>query len=199
MRVSCDSGGIALAARAVRDGGLIIFPTDTVYGMGCSPFEPAAVDGIFRAKRRARSKPLPILGHSKAALDEIAELGGINATLGSRFWPGPLTIVVRIRDPRLRLLPGTDETIAVRVPGNDCALSILAACGLLVGTSANISGQAPFTDPAGRPGQFPDVSVFVDGGRTGGAAESTIVKVQGGQVVVLREGAISREEVMAAL
>lgn len=194
MRVACDAEGVRRAAGAVRAGGVIVFPTDTVYGVGCDPFNAAAVAGVYRLKGRPASRPAPVLGGSAEELAGIAGLGPAHMRLAGRFWPGPLTIVAPLRDARLRASMGLSDTVAVRAPGGRCAQALLAECGLLVGTSANASGGAPHADPGACFAEMGGADVFVDGGRAPGS-ESTIAELAGGRARVLREGAVPREEV----
>lgn len=194
MKVKCDSTGIRLAVDAIKNGKVIIFPTDTVYGMGCDPFDSDAVRMIFELKHRDVSKHLPVLGYSQDVLAEIADLDESHMRLASRFWPGPLTIIAPLKDKRLQKSMGLEDKIAVRVPKNSCALEILKECKFLVGTSANVSGQNPSVDPDECFGRFEDISVFIDGGITRGS-ESTIVEQDGG-MKILRRGAISDGELL---
>lgn len=197
IRVRCDGHGARQAARVIGRGGIAVFPTDTVYGIGCNPYLVGAIDRVYGAKSRDRSKPLPVLAGSAAAAGALAILDGAAGELAARFWPGALTIVAELRDKRLASTMGIGEKIAVRVPASSCAQRLLSEAGPLVGTSANLSGRAPFTDPRDFPAGL-DADIFVDGGATGGAAESTIVEVVGGDVKVLREGALGAGEILGA-
>lgn len=199
MRVGCDKGGIAEAARAVREGEVIIFPTDTVYGMGCDPFNAKAVAAVYSTKRRTPSKPLPVLGYSKEDLMKVVEISPDLQRVASRFWPGPLTILARVKSDALRRSLGLGEKMAVRVPRSPCALSILKECRLLTGTSANLSGFASHTDPESCFKEFSTVPVFVDGGVIRGRGESTIIDVRGGDLDIIREGAVKRRELLEEL
>lgn len=197
MMVSCDTPGIERAAGAVRDGGTIAYPTDTVYGLGCDPYNRDAVRSIYRIKGREGAKPMPVLGHSADELGSIADLSGYERVT-SRFWPGPLTVIARITDARLGRSMGLGGKIAVRVPRSDCALRILERCGPLVGTSANISGTAPLTDAA-RCHERLGVTVCIDGGAIAHPSESTIIELADGCVRFIRQGGIPKEEVLGAL
>ena len=138
--VSNDSAGIALAVQSIKDGGVVIFPTDTVYGIGCNPYDKNAIDRIFKIKKRDKTKQLPILGYSKQILKQIVEFDEIANKITDKFWPGRLTLVLPLKDAKLQKLSGSTKTIAVRVPNNKCALTLLKECKLIIGTSANISG-----------------------------------------------------------
>lgn len=202
--VGCGGDGICEASRHVAAGGLIAFPTDTVYGIGCDPFDERAVGLVYAAKGRPASKPLPVLGASASGLSGLASLGGRAARLADRFWPGPLTIVTKAaaRPPpgrRRRLAPqlvSGDGKVAVRVPAGRCVLGLLSACGPLVGTSANLSGRPPCRTAAECAEQLGGrVPLVVDGGPSadgnGSGGVSTVVDADGGRVRIIREGLVS--------
>ena len=199
--VGCDAAGIGEARRIVAAGGLIAFPTDTVYGIGCDPFSERAVGLVYAAKGRQASKPLPVLGASLSALSQLAVLEGRAARLAARFWPGPLTIVAAAaasppRPLAPQLVSGSGR-VAVRVPAGRCVLSLLAGCGPLVGTSANLSGRPPCRTAAECAGRLAGrVHLVVDGGPAGGAGGvSTVVEAGGGggggALRIVREGLVS--------
>ena len=135
---------LAQAAAAARDGRLVVFPTDTVYGIGTRPEDPAATARLFDAKRRPRDLELPVLGATAAALRRIAVFDDRAERLAAGLWPGPLTIVLpRTVQSRDWELGGDPDTIGVRIPGHPLALGLLAAAGPLAVTSANASGEPP--------------------------------------------------------
>ena len=199
MKVNCDLEGITQAANAVNGGKVIIFPTDTVYGIGCDPFNKKAVEEIFRIKQRDAAKSLPVLGYSKNELESIVELNELHEKIITQFWPGPLTIIGKIKNEKLKDSLNLSEKIAVRVPNNECILEILKKCKLLVGTSANISGQKSFVEPEEYFEQFKDIPVFVDGGKIISSGESTIIELIENEVKILREGKITKEEIQKIL
>ena len=95
MIVACDPDGIKLAAITVKRGGLVVFPTDTVYGLGCDPRNPKSVESIYQIKKRGESKNLPILGYSKEEISKIAIFDKVSNKIADKFWPGPLTLVLK--------------------------------------------------------------------------------------------------------
>ena len=128
-------------AKIVDNGGIIAYPTDTVYGLGCNPYIPDSVTKIFEIKLRT-NKPLPLLCSSIEFASKIASFDSISLKLAEEFWPGPLTILVPITDDSLKTLTCGSNFIGLRVPDNVVTLSLLSKCdGYLVGTSANISGS----------------------------------------------------------
>ena len=188
------------AARAVREGKIIVFPTDTVYGLGCDPFNTGAVQRLVAVKKR-RGAPLPIL---VASLDRARQIGNFNAEaerLARAFWPGALTLVV----PDTSNLPvevtGTNGTVGLRVPGRtDIRNLIVQSGGAIVGTSANISGNPSLTTAKEVEKELgAAVDLILDGGRADLGVESTVVAVDADIVQVLREGAIPSEKVFAII
>ena len=196
--LTADPAGFKEAAAAVSNGKLVCYPTDTVYGIGCDPFNLEALDALIRAKGD-RTKPLPILVRG---LDEAKKLGRVSdkaKLLAEEFWPGPLTIILPSKD-RIPVLVAPKGTIGVRSPNNAICLSLLTLCGgSLVGTSANLSGQAPATSAKEAASQLGNhLDVILDGGRSKLGIASTVVDVSG-DLIVLRKGPISREELLRFL
>ena len=178
----------------------MVYPTDTVYGLGCHPFDKEAVSKVADVKRRSKGN-LPVLVGSIEKAKELGEVNGDAETLASRFWPGPLTIVVSSRAEFPSPVVGADGLIGLRVPGRKDTLDLIAMCGgSLVGTSANISG-APSVRQAEEALKTFDgkVDLVLDGGSLSKGLESTVVRVAGKRVDILREGAVSRQEIVMAL
>ena len=199
MIVACDPDGIKLAATTIRKGGLVVFPTDTVYGLGCDPRNPRAVQSIFRIKKRRESKQLPILGYSKDEISKIAIFDDTSIKIADRFWPGQVTLVLKLKDNEIKKSMSLDDKIAVRVPNHACALSLLKECRLLVGTSANFSGLPAFSDSKKVLESFSGYDVFLDGGTISNSAESTIVEVVDGKLKILRQGNVTKKELEVLL
>jgi L-threonylcarbamoyladenylate synthase len=178
------------AARVVQRGGSIIFPTDTVYGIGCDPYIDRAVARIFALKNRPAHKPLSL---HLASVEEMLEYAPGNAfarELAESFLPGPLTtIVVRPRHVARTVTAGAD-TLGLRVPKHALCGAILERCGPLAATSANLSGLPAYTGDSFAT-ELPDADLFIDDGPTPLGAESTVVDVSGKVPRLVREGAIS--------
>jgi len=188
--LAMNSDSIAMAARTVHRGLLVVYPTDTVYGLGCDPLNHAAVRRLFEAKGR-ESKPVPVLCASTEKAEELVKLSGRAAELARKYWPGALTIVATLRRPLPPQLTQGGEFLGVRVPAHSGCLELIAACGgWLTGTSANHSGN-PSARSAGQAlDELGDSVDFVlDGGRLSGQ-DSTVVKVVGDEVTILRTGPI---------
>ena len=180
----------------LKQGGVIAFPTDTVYGLGADAFNSNAVKRIYDIKKRPKHLPLPLLIGDIKQLDILAEpLSEIALFLAKRFWPGGLTLVV----PKAARLPGYlgNTSIAVRIPAHPVCLALIQAINNpLIGTSANISGN-PSALTAGEVRQQlgNEVDLIIDGGRCPDGGESTVVDVTGGEVVILRQGIIPEDEI----
>lgn len=196
LRVTCSRYGIQKAAKVIMRGGIAVFPTDTVYGIGCDPRNVESVRRIYTIKSRNPSKPLPVLVGSRETAEQIAVFDDASSMMAERFWPGPLTILLQVADEGLKVALNLEDKIAIRVPDHRCTLDLLGMCGMLVGTSANISGHEPFADPKYCPKEIHDCDVFVDGGVVNGGGESTIVESMDGKIRILREGSLDREAVL---
>ena len=193
MKISCNDDDIQRAARAISDGAVIVFPTDTVYGLGCNPYNHDAVLALYEIKKREKTKPLPVIGYSKEELEKIAEFNPLEEKIAEKFWPGAITIILKVKDKEIQKSLSLGEKIAVRVPNNKCALSLLKECRLLVATSANISGTEPFSDPKECNENLTGYDLFMDGGIISSKGESTIVEIENNSVNILRKGGISEE------
>ena len=169
-------------------GGVVLFPTETYYGLGADPANRSAVETVFALKERPPGVPLPVLVSDWDQLEAIVEVPDRHRVKLSRSWPGALTVVL----PARRSLPaGTARTLAVRIPAHDRLRALLYRVGPLTGTSANRHGEAPcitVADALGSLGGSPDL--VLDGGTTRGGAPSTLVDLTGDADKVLRPGPI---------
>jgi len=192
---------VEAAALAIQQGELIVLPTDTVYGIGADAFDPVAVRGLLAAKGRGRNMPPPVLVSSATTLDALAvRVPGYARTLVEQFWPGPLTLVCHQQSSLQWDLGDTRGTVAVRMPDDEIALAILERTGPLAVSSANKTGMPAATDADQAIEMLgDDVDVVVDGGPSAGGEASTIVDVTGSQGRVLRRGALSLDQLNAAL
>lgn len=191
---------IRRAANIIRDGGLVIYPTDTVYGLGCDPFNESAVARLTSVKQRTQENlPVLVSNFEKAKL-----LGRFKESLEvplKRFWPGPLTIVVPCKVSLPRQVIGHDRMIGLRIPGREETLDLVSKSGgFLVGTSANISRRPPLRNAEDAFTVFDGkVDVILDGGSVATRIESTVVRQTDYGIQLLREGAIKYDEFEAAL
>ena len=185
------------AAKLVLEGGLVAYPTDTVYGLGCNPFDADAIDRLVKAKERVKGS-LPILVSSLQDAERLGEISGSAWRLVNRFWPGPLTLVVRPRMNFPSYVTGDKLLVGLRIPNHDTARRLIDECGgALIGTSANISGRPSLRTAEEVVRELGDrVDLVVDGGPAPLGRESTVVRVLGDESTVLREGAISRDDIL---
>ena len=185
----------------LKNGGVIAFPTDTVYGLGANAFNSNAVDRVYQIKNRPRDLPLPLLIADISQLGIVAEPAhGIVLFLARRFWPGGLTLIL----PKATSLPSylaKGSTTAVRIPNHPVCLSLIQGLGApVIGTSANISGNPPALTADEAKRQIGDkVDLVIDGGRCPGGVESTIVDVTGETPLVVRHGIIPSHELEEAI
>ena len=195
--LKCSEDSIRVASKYIKKGGVIIYPTDTVYGLGADPYNKAAVNKVFSIKGRDRSKQLPLLASSIDHINGIAEMSNDAKKLASRFWPGALTIIIRLRDEQLIDILDTQK-VGVRIPDNRCALSLIDACnGILIGTSANISGYKSVKDVRELDNRLLErVDLIIDDGITLGI-ESTVIDVMAKKII--REGYIKKEQIEEVL
>lgn len=198
--ISTDSGSIHEARNIVRRGGLVAYPTDTVYGLGCDPFNPEAVERVVRSKSRSKGS-LPVLVESVDLAQAYGSFSDLAIRLAEKFWPGPLTLVVPAKASFPTSVTGDSLTVGLRIPNHEFARKLIKSCGGgLIGTSANLSGNpSPKTADEVMRELKDRVDLIIDGGTVLTGKESTVAKVTEGTVSVLREGAISREEILKAI
>ncbi len=202
MTIVCaDADGARAAVQVLGAGGVIVVPTDTVYGLAARPEDEHAVRAIFRAKGRPEGMHLPVLA---ASVPQVHALGvaftPATHALARQWWPGPLTLAFGFDPARERpaWLDGRDE-VAVRIPDHDFLLALLERTGVLVVTSANPHGApTPRTAQDVAASLGPTVGLVLDGGQLQ-HVPSTLVNVRGSEPAVEREGAISRAAVARAL
>jgi len=181
----------------LKQGGLVAFPTDTVYGLGASISIRHAVERVYRVKERPRSMALPLLLADTSQIGEVAEpVPSIAWLLADKFLPGALTIVLPKSESVPDIITGGGITVAVRIPAHPVPVALARGLGApIVGTSANLSGKpSPLTADEVYTQLGDKVDLIIDGGKCPGGKESTIVDLTRETPIVLREGAISREE-----
>jgi L-threonylcarbamoyladenylate synthase len=190
----------AYAARLLKAGELVCYPTDTVYGIGAAATNDTAVRRLYAVKGRPLSKPLPLLLATPASAGLVAEVTPLAHTLMNRFWPGALTIVMRRHTDFRSLALAGGDTVALRVPDHDLVRDIIRLLGEpITGTSANRSGARAPTAASEAAFQLGDmVALVIDGGRAPGGEESTVLDITG-PPSVLREGPVTRREIKEAI
>lgn len=193
---------IELALGVLKNGGIVAFPTDTVYGLGALASDNAAIESIYAAKDRPIEKAIPVLVGELDDIKSIAEMTripGMALRFAARFWPGPLTCII-VKNPLLPPAISATATVAVRIPDNFDARALLRAAGPMAVTSANISGQpSPSTAQEAYDQLKGRIPLILDGGRTPGGIPSTLVDCTGEKPIILRDGPISLSALMAVL
>lgn len=199
--LSAGEEAIDVAARILAEGGLVAFPTDTVYGVGAHAFQPDAVERIYMAKVRPRDKAIPILLAQADDLALVAE--GITETawlLAERFWPGGLTLVLPKKANVPDVVSAGGPTVAVRVPDHPVPLALMAALGApLAATSANLSGRPSLVTAGEVEAELGGrIELILDGGRCPGGVPSTVLDLTTDPPTILRAGAIGVKEIRSA-
>ena len=198
--IEATDEAIRAAGFLMKQGGVVVYPTETVYGLGCVPSDTDASQRVCEIKQRA-DKPLPLICADIMAARKIVEMDSAAEKLAARFWPGPLTMVLPTRVKYSMWVNHGASTLGVRVSPHPVA-SMLAkeAGGVIVSTSANISGGKPAMSASEARDIFGNkVDIIIDGGRSQGGESSTVVDLTGEEVWLLRKGPVKGEEIMAVL
>jgi len=204
LMLNC-SEDFKIPAGNIVAGKTVIFPTDTVYGLGTNPLSADGVKRCYEIKRRYKGKKMPVLAADFDSASKLVKFGTMSRSLAEIFWPGKLTIVLPAENPNLpEELVGRERTLAVRVPNHQCCLGLISACGgSLIGTSANVSGEDPLTDPSSPKLRELSslVDYFVSGscGFASGISSTVIDATDEDSPRILREGAIPKEEIFLHL
>jgi L-threonylcarbamoyladenylate synthase len=178
--------GLTRAAQLIREGGVVAFPTDTVYGLGAAADDEVATKRIYRIKGRPAGLPLILMVAAESQLEGFVHLDSRAEAYIRRWWPGPLTLILHATG---------GATLGVRIPQHKVALELLRAAGPLMTTSANLHGEDPAMS-AKEAGSLPGVTVVIDGGAAPGGTASTVLDLTGPEPHVLREGAILAPELL---
>jgi len=184
------------AARIIANGGVIAFRTDTFYGLGADPFNRDAVARIRELKGREDDKPILVLVSDQNQVERFIEQSGFFKMVAVGRWPAPLTLIgVSRPEVPLELTAGTNS-LGVRLPDDEAVRSLVRACGgALTATSANLSGQAPARAAKEVQNYFPEgIDLIIDGGEVTATQPSTVLDLSGSEVRLVREGAVTREE-----
>ncbi|MFC1974256.1 L-threonylcarbamoyladenylate synthase [Chloroflexota bacterium] len=189
---------VELAIDVLKNGGIIAFPTDTVYGLGASCWNEKAVAQVYRVKKRPRSLAFPLLIADKSEFMKIAAaVPEIALRLAERFMPGGLTLVLKGGGVVSSMITAGGDTVAMRVPNHPIPIALIRGLGApLIGTSANLSGgSSPTTAQEVYEQLGQEVDFIIDGGKCPGGIESTIIDISSETPVIIREGAISRQDI----
>lgn len=197
--VKTNLEGFVLAADTVAKGGLVCYPTDTVYGLGCDPLNPIAVEKAIAAKGK-RAKTMPVLVKTTNDAERLTDFSESARKLANRYWPGPITIVLPAKD-RVPSILAPQRTLGVRSPKHAVCQQLLGLCsGYLVGTSANLTGRPSGISAAEVEDQLGDrVDIILDGGKSSLGVASTVVDLTKSRLTIVREGPIARAEILRCL
>jgi L-threonylcarbamoyladenylate synthase len=195
------SRAITSAAAAVKNGGLVVLPTDTVYGVGADAFNSAAVSALLAAKGRGRDMPVPVLVGSWHTIDGLAmSVSTSMRNLVRAFWPGALSLVVRQAPSVQWDLGDARGTVMLRMPLHPVAIELLREVGPMAVSSANISGRPPAVNVGDARQQLGDlVDIYLDGGPAAQQAASTILDLTSPEPRILRSGPVSAERIAEVL
>jgi L-threonylcarbamoyladenylate synthase len=191
---------ISLASGIIKNGGVIAFPTDTVYGIGASAFDEGAIERIFEIKERSKDKAIPILISDRSGISLISSSPDQQISqIMDRFWPGPLTLILSAA-PELPTNLSTTGTIGIRIPDHDATLDLLQATGPLAATSANLSGEEnTLTAQEVLQSLGGKIDLVLDGGKSPGGVPSTVLDCTSDPFQLLREGEISESDILELL
>jgi L-threonylcarbamoyladenylate synthase len=198
MRIGIQQNHIHQAIQVLREGGIVGFPTDTVYGVGAHGLLPAAVERLYVAKRRPREKAIPLLIAGVETLSQVAvEIPDAAYALAERFWPGALTLVLRRATRVPDVVTSGGDTVAVRAPDHPSTQALIAALDApLAATSANLSGQPAPDTPEGVLAQLDGrIDLLLDGGVCPGGVASTVLDLTVDPPAVLRAGGLPVEQI----
>jgi L-threonylcarbamoyladenylate synthase len=178
--------GLTRAAQLIRGGGVVAFPTDTVYGLGAAADDEVATKRVYRIKGRPVGMPLILMVAAESQLEGWVHVDSRTEALIRRWWPGPLTLILHAKG---------GGTLGVRIPKHKVALALLRAAGPLMTTSANLHGRDPAMT-AEEAAALPGLAAVLDGGVAPGGSASTVLDLTGPEAHVLREGAITTPELL---
>jgi L-threonylcarbamoyladenylate synthase len=196
-----EAEAIAVAVGVLRRGGVVAYPTDTLYGLAVDPASAAALDRLFQVKKRERGRAVPLIAATVEQACAAAHLTEGDLRLARAFWPGPLALVVRARAALSRHAIAADGTVAVRVPDHPIARGLAASFGACItATSANLSGAPPTASAAEVAASLGTrIDLLLDGGDAPGGPPSTMVALGRGGPRLVRAGAIAWERVLKSL
>lgn len=185
-------------AQIIKNGGIVIFPTETVYGIGANAFDEDAIRKLYNVKKRPLNKPISLLVNSVDMIEEVAkDITDLEYNLIKEFFPGPLTIILKKKDIIPNIVTANSDTVGIRMPANEIALNLINYAGVPIATpSANISGKPSGINLKSIIEDFTGkVDYFIDGGQSKIGYASTIVQVINDVPHILRQGSISEEKI----
>lgn len=201
MKSNIDLEKIKEISEEIKIGKIVIFPTETVYGIGGNALDSKAVENLFKIKKRPLNKPISLLVNNINMIEKIAYITDIEYKLIKEFFPGPLTIVLRKKKIIPDIVTSNTDFVGVRMPKNDIALKLIEYSKVPIATSsANISGKPSGTNFESLERDLIDhIDYFIDGGKSEIGLASTVIQILDGKLKVLREGSIKENEIRKLL
>ena len=197
-----DYNKLRKPAEIIKNGGIVIFPTETVYGIGTNGFDLDAIEKLYKLKERNYNKPISLLVSDIDMVNLVAkDITDLEYKIMEKFFPGPLTIILRKRDNVPSILTANKDTIGIRIPSGEIVKKLIEYAGCPIATSsANISGESSNTNIKNLLQDFKEqVDYFIDGGESEIGVASTVLQVIDGVPVILREGSISKKEIITSI
>ena len=189
---------VEIASEFIKQGKIVVFPTETVYGIGTNGLDEKAVRKLYEVKKRPLNKPISLLVSNMEMVKSIAkDITELEYKIMEKFFPGPLTIILKKKDIVPDIVTAGQETVGVRMPSGEIARKLVELSGVPIATpSANISGQPSGTNLSEIKEQFKEnVDFYIDGGNSELGISSTIVQVIDGKIKILRQGSITLEQI----
>src|SRR5574344_1214481 len=202
LRISNDYEKLKKPAQILKSGGIVVFPTETVYGIGVNSLDKTAIEKLYTHKNRPVNHPISLLISNIEMIENVAEdITPEEYALMKAFMPGPLTIILKKKDNISNLLTANTNTIGVRMPANKIALNLINYAGMPIATpSANISGKQSGRNIETIMKDFGNnVDVYIDGGESKLGLASTVVQIVNGIPNILRQGSITEKDIMEIL
>ncbi len=198
LRDEKDYTELKKPAQKIKNGGIVVFPTETVYGIGVNALDEDAIKKLYNIKQRPTNKPISLLVNNMKMINQVTrDITELEYALIKEFLPGPLTIILKKKDIIPDIVTAGNDTVGIRMPENEIALKLIEYAGFpIAAPSANISGKPSGTELSQIMKEFEnEVDYFIDGGKSKIGIASTIVQVIEGEPHILREGAVSKKEI----
>lgn len=198
LKKNNNSKKIEIPANIIKQGGIVVFPTETVYGIGTNGLNKEAVERLYKIKKRSLNKPISLLVSNFEMIEKIAKnITEVEYRIMKKFFPGPLTIILSKQDIVPNIVTSGGDTVGIRMPEEVTSRKLIEYAGVpIAAPSANISGKPSGIDLQEIIKEFGDkVDYYIDGGKSKIGISSTIVKVENNAIKILREGSISKKEI----
>ena len=195
---SKDYQKLRYSAEIIKNGGIVVFPTETVYGIGTNGLDKEAVERLYKIKERPLNKPISLLVSDYEMIEKVVkDINELEYKIMKKFFPGPLTIILNKKDIVPDIVTSRGSTVGIRMPEEEITRKLIEYAGVpIAAPSANISGKASGIDLQEIIKEFGDkVDYYIDGGKSKIGIGSTIVKVENNTIKILREGSISKKEI----